>query len=66
MGIYELLVTDEKIRDLAHERVSTWEIKQAALQSGMRTLRMDAWDKSMQGLTSIEEVLRVTKGDRLA
>lgn len=66
VGIYELLVTDEKIRDLAHERVSTWEIKQAALQSGMRTLRMDAWDKSMQGLTSIEEVLRVTKGDRLA
>jgi len=66
VGIYELLITDEKIRDLAHERVSTWEIKQAALKSGMRTLRMDAWDKAMQGLTSVEEVLRVTKGDRIA
>lgn len=66
MGIYELLVTDEKIRDLAHERVSTWEIKNAALKSGMRTLRMDAWEKAMDGLTSVDEVLRVTKGDRIA
>lgn len=66
MGIYELLVTDETIRDLAHERVSTWEIKQAALKSGMRTLRVDAWDKAMNGLTTVEEVLRVTKGDRIA
>lgn len=66
MGIYELLITNEQIRDLAHERVSTWEIKQAALKSGMRTLRMDAWDKAMMGQTSVEEVLRVTKGDRIA
>jgi general secretion pathway protein E len=66
MGIYELLITNEQIRDLAHERVSTWEIKQAALKAGMRTLRMDGWDKAMMGQTSVEEVLRVTKGDRIA
>ena len=65
-GNHKLLVTDETIRDLAHERVSTWEIKQAALKSGMRTLRVDAWDKAMNGLTTVEEVLRVTKGDRIA
>jgi general secretion pathway protein E len=65
MGIYELLVTNEEIKTLAHDRVSTWDIKRAALNAGMRTLRMDAWDKAMQGRTSIEEVLRVTKGDRL-
>ncbi len=66
MGIYELLVTNEEIRELAHERVSTWQIKQAALKSGMRTLRVDAWDKAISGQTSVDEVLRVTKGDRIA
>lgn len=66
MGIYELLVTNEEIKTLAHDRVSTWEIKKAALNAGMRTLRMDAWDKAIEGKTSVEEVLRVTKGDRLS
>jgi general secretion pathway protein E len=66
MGIYELLVTNEEIRALAHERVSTWEIKRVALQAGMRTLRMDAWDKTILGQTSVDEVLRSTKGDRIA
>ncbi len=65
MGIYELMVTTEDVRQLAHERVSSWEIKQAALRNGMRTLRMDAWQKAMQGRTSLDEVIRVTKGDRL-
>lgn len=66
MGIYELLVTNEEIKTLAHDRVSTWDIKRAALNAGMRTLRMDAWDKAIAGNTSVEEVLRVTKGDRLS
>lgn len=66
MGIYELLVTNEEIKTLAHDRVSTWAIKQAALRAGMRTLRMDAWDKAIEGRTSVEEVIRVTKGDRLS
>lgn len=66
MGIYELLVTNEEIKTLAHDRVSTWEIKRAALKAGMRTLRMDAWDKAIEGRTSVEEVIRVTKGDRLS
>lgn len=65
MGIYELLVTNEDIKALAHDRVSTWGIKKAALDAGMRTLRMDAWDKAISGGTSVEEVLRVTKGDRV-
>lgn len=66
MGIYELLITNEEIRSLAHERVSTWDIKLAALKAGMRTLRMDAWDKTILGSTSVDEVLRTTKGDRIA
>lgn len=63
MGIYELLTTTEKIRDLANNRVSSWEIRRAASEAGMRTLRMDAWDKSIAGSTSVDEVLRITKAD---
>ncbi len=65
MGIYELLLVNEEIKTLAHDRVSTWEIKRAALKAGLRTLRMDAWDKALKGEASVEEVLRVTKGDRI-
>jgi general secretion pathway protein E/type IV pilus assembly protein PilB len=63
MGIYELMTTTEKIRDLANERVSSWEIRRAASAAGMRTLRMDAWDKAIMGNTSADEVLRITKAD---
>lgn len=65
MGIYELLVTTDTIRQLAHDRCSTWEIKQAAINEGMETLRDDGWRKVMEGKTSIEEVLRITKSDRV-
>ncbi len=65
MGIYELLVTTEALRELAHERASTWEIKQSAVKNGMRTLRDDGWLKAIAGKTSVDEVLRITKGDRL-
>ena len=63
MGIYELLVTTESIRQLAHDRASTWALKKAALKDGMRTLRTDAWHKSIAGETSVDEVLRITKSD---
>lgn len=65
LGIYELLVSSEPIRDLAQERASSWDIRRQAVKEGMRTLRMDAWDKAVGGVTSIEEVLRVTKGEAL-
>jgi type II secretory ATPase GspE/PulE/Tfp pilus assembly ATPase PilB-like protein len=65
MGIYELLVTNEEVRSLAHDRKSTWEVKQAAIRNGMITLREDGWKKVLAGLTSVEEISRVTKGDRL-
>jgi general secretion pathway protein E/type IV pilus assembly protein PilB len=49
---------------MAHDRMSTWEIKKAAIGAGMKTLRDDGWRKVSQGVTSVEEVLRITKGDR--
>ncbi|MBL8852338.1 MAG: type II/IV secretion system protein [Planctomycetaceae bacterium] len=64
MGIYELLVTSERVRDLCTNRASSWEIKKAALAEGMKTLRDDAWKKAMRGDTSVEEVTRVTKSDK--
>ncbi len=64
MGVYELLVTTDSIRALAHDRASTWEIKKAALAEGMQTLRDDGWRKVMAGQTTVEEVLRITKSDR--
>jgi len=63
VGIYELLVTTEMIRELAHQRSSTWNIAQAALKQGMRTLRQDGWVKVLAGRTTVDEVARVTKGN---
>ncbi|HIQ19804.1 MAG TPA: type II/IV secretion system protein [Planctomycetes bacterium] len=65
VGLFELLVTTDRIRQLAHDRASTWEIGRAALEEGMRTLRDDGWIKVLTGRTTIEEVVRVTKGNDL-
>jgi general secretion pathway protein E len=63
MGIYELLITSNKIRQLAHDRASTWAITQAAVEDGMLTLRHDGWRKVLSGRTTIDEVAQATKGD---
>lgn len=63
MGIYELLVASPEVRNLANQRAASTEIKRAAMQAGMKTLRDDGWDKAIRGLTTVDEVLRVTKSD---
>jgi type II secretion system protein E len=63
MGIYELLLTTNKIRQLAHDRASTWAITQAAAEEGMTTLRVDGWRKVLSGRTTVKEVAETTKGD---
>ena len=63
MGIYELLVATEAVRQMAQDRTSSWDIRRQAINEGMRTLRMDAWGKVVAGHTSVDEVLRVTKGE---
>ena len=62
-GIYELLVTNDEIRRLATERASSDIIKKAAMANGMQSMRMDGWDKVLRGITTLDEVLRVTKAD---
>ncbi|MBC8350416.1 MAG: Flp pilus assembly complex ATPase component TadA [Planctomycetes bacterium] len=64
LGIYELLVTTDEVRQLAHDRASSWEMKKAAVRGGMATLRDDGWQKALAGSSTVDEVLRVTKGDQ--
>jgi general secretion pathway protein E/type IV pilus assembly protein PilB len=65
IALFELILTSERIRTLAHDRASTWEIKKAAAEEGMRTLRDDGWNKVLRGVTTVDEIVRVTKSDRL-
>lgn len=64
LGIYELMITTDDVRQMAHDQASSWKIKQAAVKGGMKTLRDDGWAKVVDGRTSVDEILRVTKGDR--
>lgn len=59
-GIYELLVMTEDLRSLTLRKTPGHEIRQRAMAAGMATLRQDGWTKCCEGLTTIEEVLRVT------
>jgi type II secretory ATPase GspE/PulE/Tfp pilus assembly ATPase PilB-like protein len=61
--LFELLVNSNKIRQLAHDRASTWEITKAATDEGMISLRRDGWRKVLAGRTTIEEVARTTRGE---
>jgi len=63
MGIYEILVMSEAIRPLVIERAPSTTIKQAACARGMKTLRDDGWTKVRLGVTTVEEVGRVTQED---
>ncbi len=62
-GIYEILAVDDHIRPLIIARASASEIKREALKHGLHTLRDDGWKKVLAGVTTVEEVLRVTEED---
>ncbi|GAB4519903.1 MAG: hypothetical protein Tsb0010_04170 [Parvularculaceae bacterium] len=61
LGIYELLVIDQPIRQLILSRTPTSEILEAARGRGMKTMYQDGLQKALRGLTTIEEVARVTR-----
>jgi general secretion pathway protein E len=61
VGIYELLLTTELIREQIHNRASEAEIRAAAQQNGMRTMREDGQRWLADGTTTQAELLRVTK-----
>jgi type II secretory ATPase GspE/PulE/Tfp pilus assembly ATPase PilB-like protein len=63
LGLFELLVNTDEIRQLAHDRASSWVIQQTAMRNGMLTLRDDGWRKVLDGRTTVDEVMRVTKAN---
>jgi general secretion pathway protein E len=62
-GIYEILVLDDELRALVLAKSDANSIKARAVQHGMRTLREDGAQKVLSGITTTEEVLRVTSED---
>lgn len=64
-GVFELLRTDEGVRQLCIERASSVQVLSYGLQNGMTTLRTDGWRKTLLGITSVDEVTRITKPDIL-
>src|SRR5690606_23110122 len=59
LGLYEVLVPDEKLRDMIASHASTLEMAEYTRGLGMKTLIEDARQKVEAGLTTLEEVLRV-------
>ena len=63
IGIHELLVMNERVKNVIMTNSDAQAIKQQAILEGMKTLKMDGTDKVCQGFTSAEEVLSVTYED---
>jgi len=63
VAIFELMLVDDDIRHLATQNVDAKTIKKQAVANGMGTLRSDGARKVLEGITSIEEVLRATEDE---
>ncbi len=63
-GIYELLVVDDTVRQLILTKATSQIIRESARKKGMTTLREDGWKKVAKGITTVEEVLRVTLNEQ--
>ncbi len=62
-ALYEVMPANEEIKDLVIKGGTSTDIKRTAMKLGMRSLRMSGLTKIKEGLTSVEEVLRVTFAD---
>ncbi|HOK04285.1 MAG TPA: GspE/PulE family protein [Victivallales bacterium] len=60
IAIYEFFLLDEELQDMTAAHASSSELRKTAKNKGMKTLREDGWIKLSRGLTSIEEVSRIT------
>jgi general secretion pathway protein E len=61
VGLYELLILDDDVRHHIANGADANVIREEAIRSGMKTLRADAIEKLKQGLTTPEEIVRVTR-----
>jgi general secretion pathway protein E len=62
VGLFELFQLDDAVRDAITRRASRAELRTLAEQNGMISMRQDGWRKVLAGMTTVEEVLRVTEG----
>ncbi len=60
-SIYEFLVMSDDVRDMIMSRATANQIKQKAMEQGMKTLRQSGWEIVRQGLTPPSEIVRVTQ-----
>ncbi|MBE9566630.1 MAG: type II/IV secretion system protein [Proteobacteria bacterium] len=58
-GVYEMMMINDSVRELILRRAPTHEIRQGGLDAGMVTLKQDAMQKILEGVTTMEEALRV-------
>jgi len=65
-AIFEMLIIDDSIRNLTLTNVDSGQIKRKAMEHGMTTLRKDGADHIIRGLTSIDEVMRVTEEESIS
>jgi type IV pilus assembly protein PilB len=61
LGIYELMMMSSRVRELAFQGASSQDIRKVAVSQGMRTLYRDGIEKAMRGITTLDEVMRITK-----
>jgi len=65
IGIFEILLIDEPIREMIMKRVHSGQIKKWAISKGMQTLRQSGWRKVIAGLTTPEEILEVAPDEEI-
>lgn len=63
VALYEVMRFTDELREMVLQGASTAELKLAAIKGGMQSLRMGGIEKALQGVTTLEEVLRVTMAD---
>ena len=59
-GIFEIFPMSDRLKKMVVANESSSELTKIAMQEGMKTLREDAWDKVLQGITTYQEVMRAT------
>lgn len=60
VAIYEFFLLDDELQDMVSAHVGTSDLRKAAMERGMRSLRQDGWEKVQNGATGIDEIQRIT------
>ncbi len=64
-AIFEIMEMTDELREMTLQKLPSHQIKQKAVSDGMKVLRRTGWEKVVQGVTTVEEILRVTQEEQL-